>query len=183
MEITKVYAVALGGTFCMLLIISGLPLIVRCVRYLTPFVRTHLVYNNVLDRHRLLGPWSRAAVIIQLIYVLGNVSCLRLWDTTVSQAGLDAGTLAIINMVPLFAIPQLSTVADLLNVSLSTARQLHRSAGVLSAALLILHILVMVASRPALRLSIRGDLFALIVSTSKHFFPSKSVSRAHLHLV
>lgn len=176
------YAIVLGGTFCILLVISGLPLIARCVRYLSPFVRTHLVYRNVLDRHRLLGPWSRAGVIIQLIYVIGNVSCLKFWNTTVSQTGLDAGTLAIINMVPLFAIPHLSTVADLLGVSLSTARQIHRSAGVISVALVILHILVMVVSRPALQLNIGEDLFALIVSESKPVFPAKIVNRAHLHL-
>jgi hypothetical protein len=165
MDISQAYAIVVGGSFCLLLLINGLPLIARLVRYLSPLVSKHLIYRYVLHRHRLLGPWSRAGVLVQLIYVAGNVCCFKFWDTTISQAGLRAGTLAMINLIPLFAVPHLGTLADLLGVTLSTFRQIHRSAGVMAVVLTIFHVLVMIASQPSFPLDLPQNKFAVIVSS------------------
>jgi hypothetical protein len=164
MDITKIYAIIIGGSFGLLLLINGLPLITRIVRYLSPLVSKHLIYRYILHRHQLLGPWSRAGVLVQLIYIAGNICCFKFWDTTISQAGLRAGTLAIINLIPLFTGPHLSTLADLLGVTLSTFRQIHRSAGVTAVMLTIFHVLVMVASQPSFPLDLAQNRFAVIVS-------------------
>ncbi len=58
MDISQTYAIIIGGSFCLLLLINSLPLIVRFVRYLSPLVSKHLIYRYVLHRHRLLGLWS-----------------------------------------------------------------------------------------------------------------------------
>lgn len=166
MDTSIIYAIVVGSSFGLLLLINGFPLFARFVRYISPLVSKHLVYHYILDRHRLLGPWSRAGVMIQLIYFAGNACCLRFWDTTTSQAGLQAGTLAVINMIPLFAIPHLVTLADLLGVAPVTIRQIHRSAGVMAAVLAIFHVLIMVASQSSFPLSQPQNLFAVIVSHS-----------------
>jgi hypothetical protein len=166
MDTSTIYAIVVGGSFCVLLLINGFPLFARLARHLAPLVSQHLVYRNVLDRHRLLGPWSRAGVMIQLIYLAGNACCLRFWDTTTSQAGIQAGTLAVINMTPLLAIPHLSTLADLLGLTLGTIRQIHRSAGVMSTILAIYHVLTMVASQSSFPLSQPKNMFAVTVSRS-----------------
>ena len=113
MDISLIYAIIIGGSFGLLLLINVLPLIARLVRYLSPLVSKHLIYRYILHRHQLLGPWSRADVLVQLIYIAGNICCFEFWDTTISQVGLRAGTLAMINLIPLFAVPHLSTLADL----------------------------------------------------------------------
>ena len=77
MDTSTVYAIVVGGCFSLLLLINGFPLFARLVRYLSPLISQHLVYRNVLDRHRLLGPWSRAGFMMQLIYFAGNVCYLR----------------------------------------------------------------------------------------------------------
>jgi hypothetical protein len=56
MDITKVYAIVIGGSFGLLLLINGLPLIARLVKYLSPLISKHLIYRYVLHRHRVLGP-------------------------------------------------------------------------------------------------------------------------------
>ena len=71
---------------------------------------------------------------------------------------------AMINLIPLFAVPHLSTLADLLGVTLSTFRQIHPSAGVMAVALTIFHVLVMVASQPSFPLDLSHNQFAVIVS-------------------
>ena len=165
MDITIVYANIIGGGFGLLLLINSLPLIIRLVRYLSPLISKHLIYRYILHRHRLLGPWSRADVLVQLIYIAGNICCFEFWDTTISQAGLRAGTLAMINLILLFVVPYLSTLADLLGVTLSTFRQIHRSAGVMAVMLTIFHVLFMLASRPSFPLDLLQNKFAVVVSS------------------
>jgi hypothetical protein len=63
----------MSGSFCLLLLINSLPLIACLVRYLSPLVSKHLIYRYILHRHPLLGPWSRADVLVQLIYIVGNI--------------------------------------------------------------------------------------------------------------
>jgi hypothetical protein len=143
MDVSQVYAIVIGGIFCVLLLINGRPWVARLFRYLSPLISKYLIYRYVLHRHRFLGPWSRACLLVQLIYTAGNICCIKFWDTTISQAGLQAGTLATINLIPLFGGPHLSTLADLLGLTLSMFRQIHMSAGVMAVVLTIFHVLVM----------------------------------------
>ena len=129
MDITKVYAITIGGSVGLLLLINGLLFIAGLARYLSPLISKHLIYRYVLDRHRFVGPWSRAHIFVQLIYIAGNICCFRFQDTTISQVELRAGALAIINLILLFAVPHLGTLADLLSVTIRTFRQIHRSTG------------------------------------------------------
>jgi hypothetical protein len=180
MDLTQIYAIVIGGIFCVLLLLNSLPWIARFVRYLSPLISKHMFYRYILHRHRLVGPWSRAGVLLQLIYVAGNITCISLRVphfrpriSTLSQAGLRAGTLSIVNLIPLFAGPHLGSLADLLGVNLSTIRQIHRSAGVMAVLLMVFHTLVAVGSRPSFGLDLPQNLFAVIVSVEllRHIFP------------
>jgi predicted ferric reductase len=71
----------------------------------------------------------------------------------------------MINLIPLFAVPHLGTLVDLLGVTLSTFRQIHRSAGVTAVVLTIFHVLVIVASQPSFPLDLPQNKFAVIVSS------------------
>lgn len=90
MDMTDIYAIVVGGSFCLLLVINGLPLIARLVKYLSPLISKYLIYRYIIHRHRFLGPWSRAGVLVQLIYIAGNICCVVFWDTTIPQVGLRA---------------------------------------------------------------------------------------------
>ncbi|KAH6706214.1 hypothetical protein BKA61DRAFT_436840, partial [Leptodontidium sp. MPI-SDFR-AT-0119] len=95
----------------------------------------HLTYPYLLHRHQSLGPWSRAQVLVQLIYMTANVSCLsfenvfglRFGFLNITKAGLRAGTMSLVNMIPLFAGPHLSFLAGYLGASLITVQRVHRS--------------------------------------------------------
>jgi hypothetical protein len=71
----------------------------------------------------------------------------------------------MINLIPLFTVPHLSTLADLLGVTLSTFRQIHRSVGVMAVMLTIFHLLVMIASQPSFPLDLPQNKFVVIVSS------------------
>ncbi len=84
--------------------------------------------------------------------------------TSFDEVGDRAGTLSIINMAPLFFGLHLSFLADLLGLSLSNYRRIHRSARIMSFALVALHTFVVVHHDPTYSLRIPRNLYLLIVS-------------------
>ena len=99
-----------------------------------------------------------------IICLIVTISKSGFQVSTISESGLQAGSLSLINMVPVFAGPHLGFLADLLGLSMSTYRHLHRSAGIMSCALTVFHVLVAVASQPSFSLDLPQNLFAVIVS-------------------
>jgi len=167
MEITQIYAIAAGGIFPMFILVHLLPWIVRFVKYVFLWISEHLMYPYLIGRHRILGPWSRAVVFIQLIYITGNIFCIGFRVSTIAEAGRRAGTLAVVNMIPLFAGPHLAFLADLLAVPLRIIRRVHRSVGIMAFLLGVVHVLVVAESKVSLPLDVPRNLFAVIVSV--HF--------------
>mgnify|MGYP003624684285 FL=1 len=168
METTVVYAIVLGGILLFLFIINVLSVVPYSAFSIPPLVDRalrYLMYPYVVRRHRLLGPWTLADVLVQLIYFAGNSFCLGFRVSGFAKAGIRAGNLSLINMVPLFLGPHLGFLADILGISLSTFRLMHRSAGLMSCSLVLFHVLAVFVSHTAF--SVRGiaNLSAIIVSS------------------
>lgn len=64
MNVTQVYAIAAGGVFVLLLTVKSVSSVQRVLRALTILVAKHLAYPFLVRRHRFLGPWSRADVLL-----------------------------------------------------------------------------------------------------------------------
>jgi hypothetical protein len=163
MENIQAYAVAVGGVFCICFLIAMLPYLMPFMEKISLFAFKHLIYPQFLRRHRLLGPWTLAGIFIQLAYIAVNVFCFSFRVSSISNAGLRAGNLSLINMMPLFFGPHLSFLASLFGVSLDTYRLIHRSAGLMSFILLLFHVLTVVAVGTAFPLSEPANLYGLIV--------------------
>src|SRR5437588_11910258 len=114
------------------------------IKKISLFASKHLIYPQFIRRHQLLGPWTLAGIFIQLVYMAVNVFCFSFRVSSISNAGLRAANLSLINMIPLFLGLHLSLLADLFGVSLGTFWLVHRSAGILSVALLLFHVLTVV---------------------------------------
>jgi len=164
MEITQIYAIVAGGVFLLLMFMKGFPFIQQVLQSLNITISRHLTYPLIVRRHRLLGPWSPADVLLQLLYISLNVFCVTFRVTSFDEAGDRAGTLSIINMAPLFFGLHLSFLADLLGLSLSNYRRIHRSVGMMSFALVALHTFAAVHHDPTYSLRVPGNLYLLIVS-------------------
>lgn len=124
------------------------------VSHLSTFGATSSTSGAVESRRR-----SASALYISL-----NVFCVTFRVTSFDEAGERAGTLSIINMAPLFFGLHLSFLADLLGLSLSNYRRIHRSAGIMSFALMALHVFAAVHHDPAYSLHVFRNLYLLIVS-------------------
>jgi hypothetical protein len=161
MDITQAYALAVGGTFSIPLLANLLPYIKPSV---THFISNHLTCPFLLHRHRLFGPWSRAEALVQLIYLTVNVFCLSFRVLDFSKAGVRAGTLSLVNMIPLFAGPHFGFLTDMLGVPLKVYRHAHQSAALMSFLLLSVHVLSVVSRREPFMLGPPQHLFTVIVS-------------------
>lgn len=129
MNVPQFYAIAAGGVFVLLLIMKSVSAIQQFLRALAILVAKHLTYPFLVRRRRLLGPWSRADVLLQVTYLTINIFCLTFRVSSVKEVGARAGTLALINMAPLFFGFHLSFLADILGISLSNIRRMHRMMG------------------------------------------------------
>lgn len=163
MEIIQAYAIAVGGVFSIYFVIAILPYLKPFIAKISLFAFKHLIYPQFLRRHQLLGPWTLAGTFIQLTYIAINVFCFSFRVSSISNAGLRAGNLSLINIMPLFLGPHLSFLAGLFGVSLDTYRLVHRSAGIISVMLLLFHVLTAVAVGAAFPLSEPANRYGLTV--------------------
>ncbi|KAG9231519.1 cell surface metalloreductase [Amylocarpus encephaloides] len=166
MEITLAFGIAVGGVFLSLTLFMLRHHIRQVMEAFLLWTNKHFVYPQRLRRHRYLGPWSRADVLLQSVYFAVIVFCLRYKVSSISKAGLRATNLSLINLVPLLSCPSFNVLADLLGISLSMFRRLHRLAGVMSFVLLVFHVVTAVASRDSFPLHILENLWGVIGGSS-----------------
>ena len=84
--------------------------------------------------------------------------------TSVKEAGARAGTLAIVNLSPSFFSFYLSFLTNLLGISLSNYRRIHRITGWISFVLYLIYALSVIYSNPSYIYDIRKNLYPIIVS-------------------
>ena len=116
-----------------------------------------------MKRHRLLGPWSRATLLFQAIYLSITVLCLSYNVSDLSEAGSRAGTLSLINMIPLYSGLHLSFLVDMYGISVQTYTKLHGSIGVMAGALASFHTGVALASTKGYTTRSELQLYGFIV--------------------
>ena len=142
MEITQVHAIVMAGFFFAFVVKSFLHVLIAYAIKIQMFLLRHFFYSNLIHRHSLLGPLGRVHALAQLINVAINVFFLSFQASFISKAGTRAETSFLINMVPVFASPHFSFLSNLTGMTLKTHRRLHRSAGIMSFALMLFHVLV-----------------------------------------
>ncbi|EHK19872.1 uncharacterized protein TRIVIDRAFT_134811, partial [Trichoderma virens Gv29-8] len=93
----------------------------------------------LVNRYALIGPITVASAFFHVVYIGGNVISLAYGVDSITQAASRAGTLSLINMMPLYLTTHLSFLSDLFGVSLPTYRQLHRLCGLMAMGHVIFH--------------------------------------------
>ena len=164
MDVTQFYAIAAGSCIALVFMVRTL---IRLRWLLKPgdgLLRKHLLYPLLLRRHRLLGPWSRAQVALQVIYLAANIFCICFKVSTASGAATRAGHLSLINMVPAYFGLHLSFICTLLGVSLPTYRRFHASTGTVSVLLGLLHTVINAVRKPVIGTRDSKQVFELIVN-------------------
>ena len=147
MDITQIYAIAAGGFFALIGLIQLWLRIARFLRRRTyGLLLRHIVYPYLIRRHRFLGPWTRSSVLLHFSYLAIIAFCNAFGVKTLDQASMRAGTLSLINTVPLYFGFHISFVADILGFSLQLYKRIHRTIALVSTALGLFHVIVSATS-------------------------------------
>lgn len=185
MDPTLAYAIALGGVFVALILVNLLHLQhLTFLAYLPTSARASVhrwwrysVYPYLVHRRGLLPPFTLVDLLIQLIYIAGNSFSLA-YGSTIENAGLRAGTLSLINLVPLYLGPHLGFAADLLGLSLRAFRYIHRSAGLMSSGLALFHSVVVIKSRTKYAFWSTKSVSAVVVGIGRHLMDHAKLPQA-----
>ena len=141
MDVPQICATAAGGFFLLFILLNFLSQTVR--ERIALFTSKHLTYPYFLRRDRLLGPWTRSVDSkwcphsTELHYYQQFMS--RIQSVYTVKSWSPSGNLSLANMVPLFAGPHLSLLADMLGFRLDSYHYVHRSAGLMSLTLSLFH--------------------------------------------
>ncbi|KJK68090.1 Ferric reductase like transmembrane component [Aspergillus parasiticus SU-1] len=180
MDITLAYAIVLGSCLGIMVLLRPvrrfasvicptspelrhLPPLPQIIRYLSQWTAKHLTFQAVLRQGKYIDRWSRADIVLTMMYLGANMTCVLVYFPGMTQAGFRAGRLSIINTILLFAGPHLSFVADMLGVSIRTCRRLHVLAGLVAILLAVFHAIVGAATKGTFSLQTPRNLWALIV--------------------
>ncbi|PYH50478.1 uncharacterized protein BO96DRAFT_352465, partial [Aspergillus niger CBS 101883] len=127
-------------------------------------VSRHLTIPYIVHRSRRWGPWSRASVILHVIYAATNVFLILFRITSLTSAGRRAGELALINLIIPLSATHRSFLADLLGIKWNTYCGIHRATGRMTIILLSFHIIAMVQDQQfSFPLDQSRNMFTLIV--------------------
>lgn len=135
--------------------------------YAAVFIQQHIVYPFFLRRYRFLGLWTRASFVCQFIYWTANILYISFRVSSLVDAGTRTGTLALINMIPLYSGLHLSFLADMLGISVRVYSRVHGSVGVLVGALALFHTLVSILGHSHHSLDSGPRLYGLMVSKKR----------------
>lgn len=133
METLEIYALTAGGLVVILLAYRFISFLSH-QRYngVVSLFFKHVLYPYVCRRFRYFGPVSRMQLIIQTVYWSATLVCNIFKVKYLSEAGLRAGTLSVINLVPLLLANPLGFAADILGLSLRHFLQLYGTIAIMT---------------------------------------------------
>ena len=165
MDITQEYALGIGVLLFSFLLIQFSSHIFSVLKQWGNLIR-HILYRYVLHRYYFLTRLVRTNILLEILYIAGNSFCLSFRVANISQAGVRAGNLSLINLIPVYAGPHLLFLADILRIPLRSYQWIHRSAGLMSSVLVLFHALTVATRKPSFVLSSVKNVSAVVVRHS-----------------
>lgn len=141
MGIPAIYAIAAGGIFLALFLIQTRYVLVDWTESFSVLISGHLTLPILVRRHRILGPWTRAGILVHVSYIAVNIALVFLRTESLVDSGRRAGELALVNMAFPLSTTHLGFLAGLLGITWRTCRKIHRATGWIAFALLSFHII------------------------------------------
>lgn len=168
MDASLIYAIIVGGLLILLTLQHvASSFFIFFQPQLSAWVLRHLVWPVMLSRRRFTPRITRFDVVSQICYwsitaIFNTVGLSSLFD-----AGLRAGLLAVFQMVSLMAGNRLSFTADMMGLSYRGLRYIHHTMGLMAVVQATGHIFLMIrVHRPDLR-GVR-EQFGLLVGGRTH---------------
>ena len=162
-NIAQIYTTIARGVFGLLTILRFYFAVLVLLRKLTAFILAHLVYPLVFRRIRFIGLYSRAGLLIRVIFISLNIFYSAFRVNSLIVVSIRTANFALINLIPLFFGPHYSFIASILGISLDSFRQVHSSFVGISVIFGTIYTVLNVLQKPFSRQN-SGQVYGLIVS-------------------
>lgn len=147
-----------------------------CSKYLLAMLRLgnyHLFTGDssltvFLKAHKLLASWTLQHMTALLVYMSANVICTFFGSSSLAEASLRAGRLAVVNAAVLYAGLHLGFLGDRVGVGVITYRRIHSVVSLIVLMLSAFHVVVAGLDRRNRRELASTHLFALLVRVRRH---------------
>lgn len=73
MEIPAIYAIAAGGIILSFVLVKALYYLAPLKSIVSVLVSKYLIYPYFLGRSQFIGPWTRAGVLLHVVYLATNL--------------------------------------------------------------------------------------------------------------
>jgi hypothetical protein len=162
--IVAVYAASICVLFFFCICLHFRSSLIRFWVYIRIPLLKHLVYRPVITSRR-FQEWSRADLLAFATW-LGLVSfCLSFKNRGIDSVGRRAANLAVVHLAPLYALPNLDSLSNVVGLQRHHIRRLHASLGIISSLLLTLHVVVSQVSSHGFPLHNPGNVWTIVVSS------------------
>ncbi|EQL28308.1 hypothetical protein BDFG_08925 [Blastomyces dermatitidis ATCC 26199] len=112
MDTVTIYSVVAGGILVTLTLIRVICSLKSRINIISMLILKHLAYPCLIKCHRLFGPWTRANVLLYIVYGVVTIFSIAFRVPSASEAARRAGTLSLVNMGVTFIATHLSFLAD-----------------------------------------------------------------------
>lgn len=125
----------------------------------------HLSYQPIVHSQRFRLQWSRASFLAEIAYVGLNVFWVYFRSPSVVAAGRRAANMCLGNLIFLCITPHLDALTNSLGLRWRTVNRIHGSVGIMTAMLLVFHIVASFAfSHDTFPMANAENRWAVIVS-------------------
>lgn len=163
MEFILIYAIIIDSLLTLFLIRIA-PSFLNILRLLSFLITKHLIYLYLQGRYKLISPYTRANILLYIIYIVINVFFIAFNTLSITVARDHARTLSMINISILFLAHYLGLLIDTISVSLITYKRIYRAIGQITVILLILYIIIaLIAKQKGQSLREKSNLFTFII--------------------
>ena len=164
MDLTIIYLIVIAGIFSSFLLRRLIPVLLSIYRnHASVYVLRHLVYPYLYRRYSFVTPITRFRALLLSLYLGATLFCNLYGIRTLEDASSRAGWLSIVNMVPLFITGRVTTIMQVLGLSLHESIAAHSATGAMVLSQSVAHI-SMELKRTSLDLAEKSSVFGLIVS-------------------
>ena len=143
MAVLAIYTYVAAGILFLLLIQRYVLHIFRFLfnPHLFVLFSRHLMLPYLFHHQCFWGPISWLHASLHMLHLGGTLTCNITGVHNISTACSRAGTLAVLHLIPLFFVPNLSLAAEIFGFSLSVYHHFHRALGWMTILQVALHVI------------------------------------------
>lgn len=164
MEYSNTYALVAGGCFGLFLLIQIYFRLFELLRAPIQHLKRYIVYPYLVRRHRMVGPLTRGRFCLVVLFVAVNAFFCAFKASSLAEAGIRIGDIALVNMIPLYFGIHQSFVADLLGLRLYSYRFLHALIALACVLQVMIHSIMEIRVHKSSAFGDENQLYGTIVS-------------------